>query len=506
MNRIRAASRNRRLIAAFTSVFVLVAIGAFVLRHWVNQSLASAEAIEATGELALDAIRDAHGRTCVRPVLRGEAVNGDGSADLVALLSAESPFASCLSYIGEHLTEVEDAIWLCDGRVEPLPEDTTRTEGEDDPPPPDVSFGWDYQRQTRRLHTEPLAIEREILTRCTRLDVEVERIVQHASACTPFPLGSGDEDIRLLRLTKGLVVFARDRMQRGETRRGFELLLDAEQLALDAQRGRPQLVGAMLAVAAMGVVHAQVQWLLLNDLPWTSADLLALTPAVFSVERRGNFTHAMGCRRLTCRELSSARTARREIPEQAIVEPSETSDEAARGVVAFAHYAYTNTSVLCEGVVTMEGCAARYAAEQSRVSVPQNATALRFARVFPNIARETFHASMLADWLVAIRPHMERAWHVSATRSALPLLFVGRRLALDGHCPSAEALEAEAGALLTPPSLGGQLQVLSSNIEFEPLEICAPAWLAPAGAGRARLPLLDSYCPVFPLVQALERR
>jgi len=249
-----------------------------------------------------------------------------------------------------------------------------------------------------------------------------------------------------------------------------------------------------------------VQWLLLNDLPWTSADLLALTQqsSVLSAEVISPMQWAADD--LLAVSFPVLAQLGVEIPEQAIVEPSETSDEAARGVVAFAHYAYTNMSVLCEGVVTMEGCAARYAAEQSRVSVPQNATALRFARVFPNIARETFHASMLADWLVAIRPHMERAWHVSATRSALPLLFVGRRLALDGHCPSAEALEAEAGALLTPPSLGGQLQVLSSNIEFEPLEICAPAWLAPAGAGRARLPLLDSYCPVFPLVQALERR
>jgi hypothetical protein len=80
---------------------------------------------------------------------------------------------------------------------------------------------------------------------------------------------------------------------------------------------------------------------------------------------------------------------------------------------------------------------------------------------------------------------------------------MARRLALDGRCPTSEELAAEAGALLRPTGLGGQLEVLSSNIEYEPLDICAPQWLAPEGAGRVRLPLLDFYCPVVPLVSAL---
>ena len=248
-------------------VLGLVFIGVATLRFWLTRPLTSAEEIAATGELALDAIRDAQTRSCPRPVLRGETIAGDASADLVRLLSTESPFAACLSFVGEHRAEVEDAIWLLDGRIESLPEDTTRTDGEDDPPWPDASSEWDYPRQARRLHTEPLAMEREVLTRCAGLDLEVERIVQHASVCTPFPLGSGDPDIRVLWLMKAVVIVARDRLQHGESRRGFELLLDAEQLALDAQRGRPQLVGAMIGVAATRLIHAQVQWLLLNELP-----------------------------------------------------------------------------------------------------------------------------------------------------------------------------------------------------------------------------------------------
>jgi hypothetical protein len=39
--------------------------------------------------------------------------------------------------------------------------------------------------------------------------------------------------------------------------------------------------------------------------------------------------------------------------------------------------------------------------------------------------------------------------------------------------------------------------VLPSSIAHRPLDLCAPQWLAPPGAGAVRLPLLSAYCPAF---------
>jgi hypothetical protein len=499
---VSPAPKRRRLLWVRVSMFIfaLVAVGVGALKAWLSQPFASEEEIESAGVLAEEAIRDAHAQRCVRPVLRGEATQGDGSSDLVALLSPESRFAACLSFIDEQSDEIDDVIWY--DAAEALPEDTTVTEGEDEPPPPDAVFEWHYPPRTRRLHTEPLPMEREIITRCAGLDVEVERIVQHSSVCTPFPLGSGLEESRFLRLIKGLVILARDRLQRGEARRGFELLLDAEQLALDAQRGRPHLVGAMIGVVSLEVLHAQVQWLLLNELPWTETDLLALTQQAVTLSAEVNRPDQWAADALLAESFPSLSQLGMEIPEEAIVEPSIVSDEAAAGVVAYAFHAYSNMHTLCEGVTTQQECAARFTAEEARVVALQR-SASRLALAFPNIAQETFHASMSARWLESMVPLIARACRSQAARGALPLLFMARRLALDGRCPTSEELAAEAGALLRPTGLGGQLEVLSSNIEYEPLDICAPQWLAPEGAGRVRLPLLDLYCPVFPLVSAL---
>lgn len=317
------APKRRRLLWVRASMFIfaLVAVGVGALKAWLSQPFASEEEIESAGVLAQAAIRDAHAQRCVRPVLRGEATQGDASSDLVALLSPESRFAACLSFIDEHRDQIDDVIWY--DEAEALPEDTTVTEGEDDPPPPDAVFEWLYPPRTRRLHTEPLPMEREILSRCAGLDLEVERIAQHSSVCTPFPLGSGGlEESRFLRLVKGLVILARDRLQRGEARRGFELLLDAEQLALDAQRGRPHLVGAMIGVASLEVLHAQVQWLLLNDLPWTEADLLALTQQSAALSAEVNRPVQWVADDLLAVIFPALSQLGTEIPDEAIVEPS----------------------------------------------------------------------------------------------------------------------------------------------------------------------------------------
>ena len=498
-------ARCTRMTAAVL-VLGLVCVGVWALRLWLTRPLASADEIEATGELALDAIRDAQTRSCPRPVLRGEAIAGDASADLVRLLSVDSPFAACLSFVGEHRTEVEDAIWLSDGRIEPLPEDTTRTEVEDDPPSPDASSEWDYPRKARRLHAEPLAVEREVLTRCAGLDLEVDRIVQHASVCTPFPFGSGDPDIRVLWLMKALVIVARDRLQHGESRRGFELLLDAEQFALDAQRGRPQLVGAMIGVAAMRLIHAQVQWLLLNELPWTEADLVALTHQASLLSAQVNRPDRWAADDLLAVTFPVLSQLGVGIPEEAIVVPSTLSDEAAIGLIAFTMHTYPNIARLCEGLGTNQECAARYGAEAARVAALEDSVVLPFAYAFPNLAPDEFQSTEFASWHRSMVPLLNRAWRAEAERDALPLLFVARRLALDGQCPTAEELTREAGTLLTPTGLGGALEVLSSNVEFEPLEVCAPGWMAPVDLGRVRLPLLDAYCPAFPLVDTAEAR
>ncbi len=155
---------------------------------------------------------------------------------------------------------------------------------------------------------------------------------------------------------------------------------------------------------------------------------------------------------------------------------------------------------LCEGTTTSEACWHALEAEVARAEA--DASGVQVARIFPQAAHDDTLRVLYAIGLPAFARYVRRGLQSHAAVRALPVLFVHRRLALAGTCPDAPTLEAAIASLPLADGFGGRFEVLPSTLAYRPLDVCAPAWLAPTGAGRVRLPLLDAYCPAFAVSDA----
>lgn len=234
----------------------------------------------AVDELLVEARR----QRCTRPVLRGDPTPGDGTDALFALLDTHGQFGACLQLGRDHGVIEPILFWhgaSAEVRLHELPAEGAESSPVPDDPPPPEGDEWFYVGAARGFHRTPLDAERRLLEACAGIDVEIERIAQYDSVCTPGPFGSvrleEDEALRnLLALSRVASILARDHMRRGEPRRGFELLLDTAQLMTDAQRGRPQLLVGAMADAGAGLAASQIVGLLAQDQSYSDGDLEAL--------------------------------------------------------------------------------------------------------------------------------------------------------------------------------------------------------------------------------------
>ena len=500
-HRRRARQLRNALVVALVPVGLLV-VG---LRLWANRPFTSEEdqgEVRRRVDTLLVAARD---HQCARPVLRGEPLRGDATDALADLLDDESPYAACFA-LGRG-PEISAVLFWDElpeaGRLHEMPAAGAEPSDVPDDPPPPEGDAWGYLRQARPFHRVRLPVESRILETCEGLAEEIERIAQHESVCTPAPFATVRFDDRadvrrLLAFGHVVSVLARERMRVGATRNGFELLLTALRLTDDARRGHPHLVYVAAADAASQFLVGQASGLAMQELPFADGDLdeLVRQATVLAATQtdvwrpfvddllasslgplaRAGWHPPRGVEDVQIPALGPLERLTRVDPDDVLL---------ANALTLHRRYA-----ALCEGM-TSAVCRAALDAEQARLE-PPSPTRRELAETFPQLARDTIVDALYAQGLALSLPVVRRYWQGQALSRALAAVFVHRRLG--EPCPDATTVEA---ALAAENLGGGPFTVLPSGLPYRPLEVCAPAWLAPPGAGRVRLALLDLYCPRF---------
>jgi len=514
-----SAPRRRRStrFVLLSGLFVLAVTGVAGWIYW-HRGFASAKEI-ANMEARLErGLREARSARCERPVLRGSAIEGDGTADFLALFDPHGRFADCADVFAD--PTVTESVMLPGHELE-LPEEGSEPSDEPETPPtvePDaLSPPWEYLPLGRPLHRTPLASEVRAMSACEGLDVELQRIVQHASVCTPSPFGDGRFDegpdgwglIPLIRLVKAAVVLARDHIRRGEHRRGVELLLDLVRLGTDMQRGRPWLLVAMVGAAAVNVASAHLISVLQWDLPWTPEELADL-------ERQARLLATEPPRtEQACadEQLFTAMSALREMgweepPElrgtlstQSSIPEDRSGPDPVSATLAAVSDVHRHFDELCVGTSTRAECLAAMerAVDDAEAHAREEGV---LGRYVPQLDHASLRAQLVSASVASYRGYLVRGLRGEALVRALPALFVHRRLAVtDGRCPDAARLEAALAPLGLEAGFGGRFEVFETGLAYRPLAISAPSWLGPPPPARVRLQLFELYCPPFPVLE-----
>jgi hypothetical protein len=426
----------------------------------------------------------------------------DGAA---VWLSPTGRFEACFAIFLWRFDDVQDALQWTASNGDEMPPGPAAG-GEDQPPPP--GGDWEYLRVARTLRIERLAVEDDVLAACEGLDVAIEEALQHEDVCTPLPLGEEPaEVVSYVRAEKALAVIARERMRRGDTRRGMELLLDGVRLGDDVARGRPAILGAMIGVAMRGIAMSQIQGLVATDLPWQTGDLEELERQALVLARtQPSFAGWVGDDLLSMLREPLERRGWRPPSELANELGPAFSSEDERDVVADARIAYAGDvlprlAALCPPAASRADCLGAFEVEAARAQREGGGFQALLGELAPPLSHAGFMRALYREALPPMLTYLRRAATSEAQVRALPALFVHRRLALAGGCPEPSVLEAALAALPVADGFGGSFTVLPSSREFRPLEISGPAWLDPEHrpAGTVRLPLLEVFCPALPV-------
>ncbi len=500
-------------------VIGLALLWAWVYRRpWLDPSELSEAGVIANAALAQRA------NECPRPVLRGEATEADGTPRLRALLAGDGRLHDCVDFVFRERERLRAALSLGqDGSLE-LPEWDGPTGGPESPPAPPGA--WEYGTMGRLLHAEPLPEETEILVACDGLDEELEAVAQHRSACTPFALGAdllveaggvtSQAGPRTVLLAEIATAHARERIRRGERVSGMSLLLSTLAIYVDAMRGRPSLVGAMLAVAGVGHTLMQVRAVLASSLPWTDAELRELQAEVLRlvaampdpvrfIADDALFIALGPMRALGWEPPSSVSVV---IDPELAMGREDGALPAREAMVGTMLLVQRRLGGLCDATVTHEDCRRALGEELLRAEDDadrQMPLGIALAAVLgPRAGRDAMLRAEYAALLGALVPYVDRVLRTEAALRALWLLLERTRLALDGVCPDAAAMSADLAALrpLAFEEGFGTFDVFDTTLPYAPVDLSAPRWLAPASWGTVRLPLIESYCPPFSIVSA----
>jgi hypothetical protein len=482
-----------------------------------DAELAEAEAVATT------AISDTRSE-CGRTVPIGEPIDEDGTPLLRTLLGPASEHARCIDFVLAERERLRAALvqGIGEGPDPELPPWEGDVSDVETPPVPPPS--WQYLATGRVLRQGARPEEREVLAACPGIDVAVETIVRHRSVCTPFDLASSvivegggvtsGAAQRAIVLADALAVHARDRIRRGEPARGVSLLLAGLSLLTDMTRGRPSLVGAMIAIAGIDRLLVQLGIVLASDLSLTDGELARLQRQVLGLtselpepatwiaddsilvalgplEARG-WAPPPGVRVTVDPELAMGRDDGELAPGDALIVSMLHVQHHLRGV--------------CTGAATREACGDAIGREIDRAIDEADAsegwrTWLGMA-LGPRALRDDVLRREYVDTLVSLAQYVRRAYRAEADLRALWILLEHRRLALAGPCPTAAALGAHLTNVPTEAGFGGHFDVFDTHLAYRPLEISAPGWLGDASWGAVRLPLLDAYCPTLPVIGA----
>lgn len=389
-------SRVRRAYAVgclFSLGTLALVVGSFVL--WATRPIASDQQV-ADAAAQVERARQEPLTMCPRPVLRGEALPGDGAEGIAALAGMESRFLSCLVLVGGNLTTAREVL-LADDSV-------------------------------RLASAEVHPFEERAALACAGLDTHVQSLLQRASGCTAQPLFRAEEDVsQMQQLEWALFLLARARIHEGRLQEGVELLLDVIRLGQDLSRGRASLVpvgtGSELQLSAAWQVEAIVA----SDLPWTSAMLEAL-------ERQA---HVLAT---TMPEPTSwFPNDDLWVRQRALHQLDAWGDTALRDL-AVADYAETQWPD-CTGLAT-QACESRYRSLGEHVF--ETVETLDRLSWIPGVHRET---DVRGGFYMRLREResaLGNAAYSAAAIEALQVLFLHRRMALSGTCPTAAALQTEA--------------------------------------------------------------
>jgi hypothetical protein len=179
---------------------------------------------------------------CVRPVLRGQAVAGSASSDLLAAL-ASSTLNRCRATLKKH----DYVQWERYVPLWHLPDSEAARMG-----------------RTPRSLGSPNASSpatREVARDCAPVLSAVRTAVAHRDACGPFVVGvrGPPKAMSWIDLTRGLSVVARAQFKNGKTAEALASMLDGLRFVQDLSRGPQPLIVLSTTVLMMNILTWEVE-------------------------------------------------------------------------------------------------------------------------------------------------------------------------------------------------------------------------------------------------------
>jgi hypothetical protein len=175
-------------------------------------------------------------KQCPRPVLRGQALPGNADADVLALVDAAGPLASCHKAAKAGNDAASEALRSCADKNDSK---SCRPRALDDP-------------------AAVVPAVADIEAECgDALAAAITRAVSHEDSCSPYlagrhPLGA---DATMVQVARAGLIRARQLARDGRDSEAVRLLFDLVRLGQDLARGGGPMIAAMVGVALVSVAN-----------------------------------------------------------------------------------------------------------------------------------------------------------------------------------------------------------------------------------------------------------
>jgi hypothetical protein len=393
-------------------------------------------------------------RTCIRPVLRGEPLDGPATDDMVALLELQGPLRPCSELIAREGETTGDAAIRWNGWTLPLPLDD------------------------ERAHPQVLP---ELERACAPAAEALDRAVRHEDACSPYLPGhrvfpAETSDVRIT--TMELRLLARAALREGRFAESAQLSLDAIRFSQDLTRGGSDFLLALASVVYSASAAQGLELLLDSPTPVPGPVLeqverelgllLETEPHVSSVLDGEMLMMSLPVLAVVRPELASS-----EIPRDPMMSLTSAEGLSPREQVGLSLEALSNLSrqlaESCPSDVLPSRCiaAVRQLARDARHPRPISGEMEIRAEL-----RQAVERLILPAFTRYLERYAVRLFRLAALRLHAALR---RRVQQTGRCPTPdELLGPEWTSLLTDPVSGEPMAVVS----LEPgVLVIAPSWV-----------------------------
>ncbi|MFH2008074.1 MAG: hypothetical protein ABI333_15940 [bacterium] len=168
----------------------------------------------------LRAVEANKGKTCARPVLRGDAQEGDGTSSAVALVEGSAETRACLKLLDARSTNLQAALFV---------------------PAKERPMGYPDRRVSRPFKVgEPgEKVVAAVARACGPVVKRLRMAVRHRHGCSPYLPGlrCTPNWLGVIRAAEAIAASARHLLIHGKVREGVDLLLDLLRFSQDLERG-----------------------------------------------------------------------------------------------------------------------------------------------------------------------------------------------------------------------------------------------------------------------------